>query len=865
MALDPSAGISVLMQPGTTHRSAHGEDTAAWMDLIAKHKELADLHHLFLVRVFDPLIPSTFSQLAVKYNIPSRLWQVSFHLILERLRLAWMTAHPSALDLLTDLVYDAYKFYTDLLEDQAMSHFRTAWIEALGDLARYRMNIASHVSSNGGALDSRRGTDYRPRSRDDLDGPAQSSGASIGAEVAESWDVEDQETWRTTARDWYSMGVTEKPGEGRLHHHLALLCRDVPGLEPRALHHFTKSLVVTHEYATSRETILPLFDSALQSQRSLPEAKAVDLFVRLHGMLFTKIDLDNFKPVMSRYMERLDEDARLDHANRPTNISQVDWMIMASVNLAAMLQYGSPTGVIRKAFAMEGQERRRAHAVLEDDHEGEDDAERAEGSDEQHHGSTLDSTVTIPPAIPEESTTMPMVLTDAIEMTMEVFSFLLSTPFRQQGLQTVLNPYLTCLLTFIATAFRQTHIGDLLLPHVPWYPLVEFFNKYSPEIKEETKLVSHIPLPEDWALRGMEWVGRRVYERGFWKTKSNSRNSGGVAQPHSGERFASEMDVLLANFDSSLDISQGVVEEAEDTDLTDGPTAVNARRWRRVAWAAGVMVKHMDGLELRDGKVVITGSLKRRLDDISSMKEIQRIQEEEAMFRRKQRQQEEEDLEIAEQIESEIEDGDPEMAALRERRRRLRSMLDSALPRPSSKPKKSSRKSLHAMPGYTTLVFDTNVLLSSLELVKRVIDGGQWKVVVPLPVITELDGLSRNPPPLGESASLAITYLEARVRSHSRNLKIQTSKGNYLSDLTIRAESHHDAGRTDGTTMDDLILNVASFQSEHFRSNAGSNAEGGGAIQVLMVTFDRNLRLRARARGIEAADEKEMVGVWGSL
>ena len=203
----------------------------------ANRCRLADLHHLFLVRIFDPLIPSTFQQLAVKYNIPSRLWQVSFHLILERLRLAWMTSHPSALDLLTDVVYDAYKFYTDLLEDQAMIHFRTAWIEALGDLARYRMTIASHVS---GHRDESAQSDDGGDAFGDLEGPPDPSAASIGAEVAQSWDVEDKETWRTTAGDWYTIGITEKPGEGRLHHHLALLCRDVPGLESRALHHYAK-------------------------------------------------------------------------------------------------------------------------------------------------------------------------------------------------------------------------------------------------------------------------------------------------------------------------------------------------------------------------------------------------------------------------------------------------------------------------------------------------------------------------------------------------------------------------------------------------------------------------------------------------
>jgi hypothetical protein len=31
------------------------------------------------------------------------------------------------------------------------------------------------------------------------------------------------------------------------------------------------------------------------------------------------------------------------------------------------------------------------------------------------------------------------------------------------------------------------------------------------------------PLDEDWCLRGMEWVGRRVYERGFWKSGEERR------------------------------------------------------------------------------------------------------------------------------------------------------------------------------------------------------------------------------------------------------------------------------------------------------------------------------------------------------
>jgi protein SMG6 len=121
-------------------------------------------------------------------------------------------------------------------------------------------------------------------------------------------------------------------------------------------------------------------------------------------------------------------------------------------------------------------------------------------------------------------------------------------------------------------------------------------------------------------------------------------------------------------------------------------------------------------------------------------------------------------------------------------------------------------------------------------------------------------------------------------------LKIQTSKGNYLSDLFVRTE-HIDfreninlsnTGSLDKTvvraqTMDDFILRVATNQSEHFVDRSRLLSMSGSplkvdasyeerkrtAAKVLLLTFDRNLRLRARARGIDAADEKEMAKILG--
>ncbi len=51
---------------------------------------------------------------------------------------------------------------------------------------------------------------------------------------------------------------------------------------------------VLHPYPTSRESILPIWSATAQARRSVPDARASELFVLMHGMIFTNIQLDDF-------------------------------------------------------------------------------------------------------------------------------------------------------------------------------------------------------------------------------------------------------------------------------------------------------------------------------------------------------------------------------------------------------------------------------------------------------------------------------------------------------------------------------------------------------------------------------------------
>ena len=192
------------------------------------------------------------------------------------------------------------------------------------------------------------------------------------------------------------------------------------------------------------------------------------------------------------------------------------------------------------------------------------------------------------------------------------------------------------------------------------------------------------------------------------------------------------------------------------------------------------------------------------------------------------------------------------------------------------------------------LVVDTNILLSSLPMFAALVESLQWTIVLPLPVIMELDGLATNATALGEAASAASAYIVSHLRTHSASLKIQTSKGNYLPNLNIRTEQVDFDFNDEASwerNMDDLILRAAIWQTEHwvdrsaFLNVSDDMRDTAGASKVVLLSFDRMcecylsscpgnsiltsavffsslaVRLKARSREVDAANEHELASI----
>ncbi|KAG0705195.1 hypothetical protein DFH29DRAFT_908006, partial [Suillus ampliporus] len=857
-----------------------------WMKLISDHKRLAEMMHNLMEISLAPSVPASLR------NIPGK--RASF-------------SSPLALEHLQDFIYYAYTFYTGLLEEPTLRSFRSGWLEALGDLARYRMAVAAMVTNNqlkGSALTtdavckaaaaSAEGEPVTAKSKSQMsvksssDRPAarvdDSPSPSIGIVAARMMDVEpEKQRWRSIAKEWYAQGLADTPGAGKLHHHLGLLSREVDNEELRAVYHFVKSMTTLHTFSTSRESILPIWSSSAQSRRSQPDARVSELFVLLHGMLFTNIQLDDFSPTLARFLERIEIEGAEER----------EWIMMAVVNICAVLEYGRASGVLRKIGGVGAREPgtggptvkvvKKGHAAPA--HREDDGEEKRMDVDDE--GDLQGSPALSDANMPAE---LPVSFKLAIELAFSMLSFVLRNPTRKASpfARSTLNPYLSVMLTFLATVTKHAETLSVMERSIPWHDLAQFFATIPRDTfaaqgldipaaggERWTMLTSSCapPLPEDWCLRGMEWISRKVFERGYWK---------------SGEERRVEVDIL--DVEEGGQLTDGIIED-EDDEEEGHSRGETSKRWTRLVRCAVCLSAAVDGFTwvegTRDWRVegVLEAKVARWLEE-------DRHEREEEERRRRGRRWTDDSMDVdaededADGLSEESEDDEndsEEVKALKARRRYLRSLLVSGQRAPAHAPKQRSRParsrknasmpSLNIVAGYTILVLDTNIILSSLSAIASIIESLRWTVVLPVPVIMELDGLSSNPSKLGEAAQEAVAYITSHIRSHSMSLKVQTSKGNYLSSLSVRIEQ---VDLTDENSwdrcMDDLILKAAIWQDEHWmdRSALLKNAPpvrhdaNANAVKVVLLSLDRVLRLKARSRQLAAAGEQDLAAILAS-
>ncbi|KAI8898088.1 hypothetical protein BC833DRAFT_591227 [Globomyces pollinis-pini] len=157
----------------------------------------------------------------------------------------------------------------------------------------------------------------------------------------------------------------------------------------------------------------------------------------------------------------------------------------------------------------------------------------------------------------------------------------------------------------------------------------------------------------------------------------------------------------------------------------------------------------------------------------------------------------------------------PDLIALKSRREKL------------SKTVKEKSNKVVLIPGTTTIIIDTNCFLRDINRIKSLMISKTFHFVIPLVVVSELDGLCNNEGTLGENAIDCLTFIESNMNLNL--FQVMTSKGNPMNSLTVRSETWDDQYES----ADDVILGIARMIES-----------------TCLVTNDVNLRLKARTVGV---------------
>ncbi|KAL4647573.1 telomerase-binding protein EST1A isoform X1 [Arapaima gigas] len=166
------------------------------------------------------------------------------------------------------------------------------------------------------------------------------------------------------------------------------------------------------------------------------------------------------------------------------------------------------------------------------------------------------------------------------------------------------------------------------------------------------------------------------------------------------------------------------------------------------------------------------------------------------------------------------------------------------------------------------LVPDTNCFIDHLAGLQNLLACGLYIIVVPLIVITELDGLARGQEHRGgaggsitgaharglqERAKIAVAFLERRFEAREPCLRAMTSRGSQLESIAFRSE---DTSGQQGNN-DDLILSCClHYCKDKAKDFMPTKPDEPVRLhrEVVLLTDDRNLRVKALTRNVPVRD-----------
>ncbi|XP_052385178.1 telomerase-binding protein EST1A-like isoform X2 [Oncorhynchus keta] len=178
------------------------------------------------------------------------------------------------------------------------------------------------------------------------------------------------------------------------------------------------------------------------------------------------------------------------------------------------------------------------------------------------------------------------------------------------------------------------------------------------------------------------------------------------------------------------------------------------------------------------------------------------------------------------------------------------------------------------------LVPDTNGFIDHLTGLKTLLQSGTYIVVVPLIVITELDGLAKGQEScdgsgsgrggsgcrgnaggggptharsVQEKARVAVAFLERGFEAREPCLRALTSRGSQLESIAFRSE---DTSGQQGNNDDVILSCCLHYCKDEAKSLMPAQTNGPVRLrrEVVLLTDDRNLRVKALTRNVPVRD-----------